>query len=163
MLNLFPQPNFFDVGVSGRQYNYRDTDIPNVSRSLDQMTIDQNPTENDRFTVKYRHWRPNRQATTGTFGVSSNWNHYRAQYAQKEDAVTVNYSRTVSTRTVNEFSFGYRRTPEVAPVDSMPQPISKLQRAPNGLGTLGELYHSPTLNPIGPHSTTDFRCRHPWQ
>ena len=147
-LNLFPTPNFFDNSVSLRQYNFADTDIPDVYRSLDQVTVDHNFTDNDRVSVKYRHWRPNREATTGTFGINSNWNHFRSQYAQKEDAITVNYTKTLTSKLVNEMSFGYRNTPEVAPVDSLPDPISKLQREPNGFGALGSLYHTPTLNQL---------------
>ena len=122
LLNLFPTPNFFDVSVSNRQYNFADIDVPNVYRSLDQVTLDHNLTDTDRVSVKYRHWRPNRESTTGTFGISSNWNHFRSQYAQKEDAVTVNYTKMMTARLVNETSFGFRNTPEVAPVDSMPDP-----------------------------------------
>ena len=147
-LNIFPTPNFFDNSVSLRQYNFADTDIPDVYRSLDQVTVDHNFTDNDRVSVKYRHWRPNREATTGTFGINSNWNHFRSQYAQKEDAITVNYTKTLTSKLVSETSFGYRNTPEVAPVDSLPDPISKLQREPNGFGALGSLYHTPTLNQL---------------
>ena len=147
-LNIFPTPNFFDNSVSLRQYNFADTDIPDVYRSLDQVTLDHNFTDNDRVSVKYRHWRPNREATTGTFGINSNWNHFRSQYAQKEDAITVNYTKTLTSKLVSEISFGYRNTPEVAPVDSLPDPIAKLQREPNGFGALGSLYHTPTLNQL---------------
>ena len=147
-LNIFPTPNFFDISVSNRQYNFADTDVPKVYRTLDQITLDHNFTDNDRVSVKYRHWRPNREATTGTFGINSNWNHFRGQYAQKEDAVTANYTRTISSQLVSETSFGYRNTPEVAPVDTMPDPISKLQRGPMGLAALGSLYHTSTLNEL---------------
>ena len=155
-MNLFPTPNFFDVSVSNRQYNFADTDIPNVYRTLDQVTIDHNFTDNDRVSAKYRHWRPNREATTGTFGINSNWNHFRSQYAQKEDAITVNYTRMMTRQLVNEMSFGYRNTPEVAPVDSMPDPIAKLQREPNGLGALGSLYNTPTLNQLSLYPQLTF-------
>jgi hypothetical protein len=156
ILNLFPTPNFFDLAVSNRQYNFADTDVPNVYRSLDQVTIDHNLTDQDRVSLKYRHWRPNREATTGTFGISSNWNHFRGQYAQKEDAVTVNYTKMMTARLVNETSFGFRNTPEVAPVDSMPDPIAKVQREPNGLGALGQLYDTPTLNPYSLYPQLTF-------
>ena len=155
-LNIFPTPNFFDTSVSNRQYNFADTDIPKVYRTLDQVTIDHNFTDSDRVSVKYRHWRPNREATTGTFGINSNWNHFRGQYAQKEDAVTVNYTRTMTRQLVNETSFGYRNTPEVAPVDTMPDPISKLQREPNGLGALGSLYNTATLNQLSLYPQLTF-------
>jgi hypothetical protein len=147
-LNIFPIPNFSDISVSNRQYNFADTDVPKVYRTLDQVTFDHNFTDNDRISVKYRHWRPNRESTTNTFGINSNWNHFRSQYAQKEDAVTANYTRTITGQLVSETSFGYRNTPEVAPVDTMPEPISKLQRGPNGLGALGSLYQTPTLNQL---------------
>ena len=132
MLNLFPQPNFDDISVSQRQYNFRDVDVPHVYRALDQLTVDHNFTGGDRLQVKYRHWRPNRESTTGTFGVASNWNHFRSQYAQKEDALTVNYTRSLTNRLVSEFSFGFRDTPEVAPLDTLPDPISKVQRPTTG-------------------------------
>jgi len=156
LLNLFPQPNFFDISVSNRQYNYRDTDVPNVYRRLDQVTIDHSLTMDDRLQIKYRHWRPNREATTGTFGINSNWNQFRGQYAQKEDAITINHTHTFSGSIVNEASFGYRTTPEVAPIDTMPDPISKLQRASNGLGALGQLFHEQTLNPLGLYPQLTF-------
>ena len=148
MLNLFPQPNFDDISVSQRQYNFRDIDVPHVYRTLNQLTLDHNFTGDDRLQVKYRHWRPNRESTTGTFGVSSNWNHFRSQYAQKEDALTVNYTRTLTNRLVSEFSFGFRDTPEVAPLDTLPDPISKVQRPTTGLGNLGMLYNAPFLNEL---------------
>jgi len=156
ILNLFPTPNFFDLSVSNRQYNFADTDVPKVYRSLDQVTVDHNLTDKDRVSVKYRHWRPNREATTGTFGISSNWNHFRGQYAQKEDAVTANYTKMMSARLVNETSFGFRNTPEVAPVDSMPDPIAKVQRESNGLGALGQLYDTATLNPYNLYPQLTF-------
>ena len=115
MLNIFPQPNFFDISVSQRQYNFADIDIPDVYRALDQLTLDHNFTGSDRVSVKYRHWRPNRESTTGTFGINSNWNHFRSQYAQKEDALTVNYTRTLTSQLVSEISFGYRNTPGSRP------------------------------------------------
>ena len=155
-VNLFPVPNFFDNSVSNRQYNFADTDVPKVYRSLDQVTVDHNFTDSDRVSVKYRHWRPNREATTGTFGINSNWNHFRGQYAEKEDAVTANYTRTMTRQIVNEMSFGYRNTPEVAPVDTMPDPIAKLQREPNGLGALGSLYNTATLNQLNLYPQLTF-------
>ena len=148
LLNLFPQPNFFDNSVANFQYNYRDIDQPDVYRTLHQVTLDHNFSDADRVQVKWRRWRPNREATTRTFGINSNWNHFRGQYAQKEDALTVNHTHVLSNRLVNELSLGYRYTPEVAPVETMPDPISKLQRVPNGLGTLGRLYTTPTLNEL---------------
>jgi hypothetical protein len=156
ILHLFPLPNFFDTSVSRLQYNYRDVDQPKVYRALNQLTLDHNFTDGDRIQVKWRRWRPNREATTRTFGISSNWNHFRGQYAQKEDALTVNHTRVLTNRLVNELSMGYRFTPEVAPVETMPDPISKLQRGPNGLGALGRLYTTPTLNQLDLYPTMTF-------
>lgn len=156
ILNLFPQPNFFDTSVSRFQYNYRDVDQPKVYRALNQLTVDHAFSDGDRIQVKWRHWRPNREATTRTFGISSNWNHFRGQYAQKEDALTLNHTHVVTNRLVNEFSAGYRYTPEVAPLETMPDPIAKLQRQPNGLGGLGRLYTTPTLNALDLYPTMTF-------
>jgi hypothetical protein len=156
VLNLFPTPNFFDDAVSNRQYNFRDIDIPSVYRTLDQVTVDHDLLGSDHLQVKWRRWRPNREATTGTFGISSNWNHFRGQYAQKEDALTVTHTRTFSGSVVNEASFGFRNTPEVAPVETMPSPISRVQRGPNGLGDLAPLFSTPTLNALDLHPTISF-------
>jgi hypothetical protein len=156
ILSLFPAPNFFDASISRFQYNYRDVDQPKVYRALDQLTLDHNFGDGDRVQVKWRRWRPNREATTRTFGINSNWNHFRGQYAQKEDAFTVNHTHVFSKSVVNELAVGYRYTPEVAPVATMPDPISKLQRQPNGLGALGRLYDAPTLNPLDLYPTMSF-------
>jgi hypothetical protein len=156
ILNLFPLPNFFDDSVSQRQYNFRDVDVPHVYRALDQVTLDHNFSGSDHLQVKYRHWRPNRESTTGTFGINSNWNQFRSQYAQKEDAITINYTRSMTSRLVSEFSFGFRNTPEVAPVDTLPDPISKLQRQTTGLGTLKQIYSTPHLNDLDLIPTMTF-------
>ena len=62
--------------------------------------------------------------------------------------MTVNYTRSLTNRLVSEFSFGFRDTPEVAPLDTLPDPISKVQRQTTGLGNLGMLYNTPFLNEL---------------
>ena len=101
------------------------------------MTLDHNLTDNDRVSVKYRHWRPNREATTGTFGISSNWNHFRGQYAQKEDAVTVNYTKIMTAAAGQRDVVRLSQHAGGRAGRQLPDPISKVQREPNGLGTLG--------------------------
>ena len=44
LLNQFPEPNFTDRGVSLGQHNYRDQDIRDVTKRLDQLKVDFNAT-----------------------------------------------------------------------------------------------------------------------
>ena len=78
---------------------------------------------------------------------------------QKEDAVTANYTRTMTRQLVSETSFGYRNTPEVAPSTRCPIRSRSCSADPTGWVRLGSLYHTADAQPARPVSAVDVhRC-----
>jgi hypothetical protein len=147
MVSHLPPPNFFDRSVSQGNYNYRDQDIGHRTATLDQISVDHNLSLQDHLKVQFRSWRPNRRAYTGVFGDTSNFNHFKGQYAQSETSIQTGYTRTFANNWVNEATFAFRRTPEGGPVDTNPDPIALIQRESIGLAALGSLYTGARLNP----------------
>jgi hypothetical protein len=115
LLDQFPQPNFTDRSVSLGQYNYRDQDIRDVTKRLDQLKIDYNATANDRLTVRWRDWYPLTIGYGGTFGAGGNWNFHRQGYTKSEKSLQTTYTRTFGLNLVNEASVSLRVMRETAP------------------------------------------------
>ena len=114
-LNLFTAPNFLDRSVSLGQYNYRDQDIRNVTKRLDQLKVDYVLSSNDRLSVRWRKWYPLTVGYGGTFGAGGNWNFHRQGYTKTEDSILANHIRTFGPRIVNEVSIAVRVVQETAP------------------------------------------------
>ncbi len=150
LLNIFPQPNFFDQSVSGGNFNYREQGIADQTKTLDQIKLDLNATTADRFSVRVRRWRPVTEAHSGVFAVNSNWDHFRHGYTQRENSVQVNHTHTFGTAIVNEASVTYRYTQEVGPTLDTLDPVT---RAAMGLGALGQLYPNVNQSTIVPAAT----------
>ena len=150
ILNLFPEPNFFDRSVSGGNYNYNDQDVATLRKALDQIKVDHNLSDREKLSVRWRRWRPITEAYGGVFAVNSNWNHFRNGYAQREDSVLVNHTRTFGGSVVNEASTSFRYTAEVGPIlDS----IAPMTRAARGLSGLGALFPGVNNGDIIPQAT----------
>ena len=115
LLRQFPDPNFTDRGVSLGQYNYRDQDIRDVTKRLDQLKVDFNATTKDRLTVRWRDWYPLTIGYGGTFGSGGNWNFHRQGYTKSEKSLQTTYSRTFGANLVNEASASFRVMRETAP------------------------------------------------
>ena len=115
LLRQFPDPNFTDRGVSLGQYNYRDQDIRDVTKRLDQLKVDFNATTKDRLTVRWRDWYPLTIGYGGTFGSGGNWNFHRQGYTKSEKSLQTTYSRTFGVNLVNEASASFRVMRETAP------------------------------------------------
>ena len=115
LLNQFPQPNFTDRSVSLGQYNYRDQDIRDVTKRLDQLRVDFNATAKDRLTARWRNWYPLTVGYGGTFGAGGNWNFHRQGYTKSEKSLQTTYTRTFGLNVVNEVSTSLRVMRETAP------------------------------------------------
>ena len=115
LLNQFPQPNFTDRSVSLGQYNYRDQDIRDVTKRLNQLKLDFNATAKDRLTVRWRDWYPLTIGYGGTFGAGGNWNFHRQGYTKSEQSLQTTYTRTFGLNIVNEASASFRVMRETAP------------------------------------------------
>ena len=142
ILNLLPLPNFLDRRISGGAYNYRDQDVADITKTLDQLKVDANASDRDRLWVRWRRWRPMTEAYSGVTAVNSNWNQFRHAYAMREDSLQAAHTRMLGSALTNEISVGVRTTREVGPTIDTMNPVT---RGHVGLGGLGQLY--PAANP----------------
>jgi hypothetical protein len=136
ILNILPVPNFFDIAVSARNYNYQFQDVAHTTKAMNQLKVDYNATRNDRFTVLLRNWDPLTTAYAGIFGVSSNFDHLRHNYAKREYDWQVKHARTFGSSIVNELSVSARQTKEIYTDPD----FDSVSRARHGLNGLPQLY-----------------------
>ena len=153
MLGLFPMPNFGDISVSNRNYNYQFQDVAHQTKALNHLKLDYKATDRDLFTVSLRKWSPITEGNAGLFGLESNWDQLRHNYAKSEWDWHAKHVRTFGLRLVNEASVGMRQTAEIY-TDPDFDAVSK---AGYGLAGLPELY--PGANFAGDHAAADVRRR----
>ena len=140
IMNIFPTPNFNGVG-----YNYLFQE-ESLGRPRNQhlFRFDLHPTDSDTISVKGSMWHAD---TIGYHiaGGSSPWGLVRQHYEFTGDQLTLNYTKIITPRLVNELFVGFfidtedGRTPN-------DQETQRLQRQNRGLGGLSQFV--PQSNPI---------------
>lgn len=145
ILNLFPQPNFFDNAISGGNYNYVFQEITEHPKKQNMLKMDFNPTDKDRIAFRGRTWWADRRGYEGLAAFNSNWNQLRHHYLFTEDSVMASYTRVFSPTIVNEFNASYRILGEIGAATS-PTNFDPVTRDKVGLGSLGQLF--PQGNPL---------------
>jgi hypothetical protein len=141
LLNVFPMPNFFDVAVSNRAYNYRVSDsIDNPARE-EVLRVDYNPATKWRtyFRGLYLQVKQDGYATTAN---SNQWG-IRQSYDTTNPNVSYNVTHLASPTIVNELSLGYARWTEVQNIDD--SELAKISREKLGIA-LGQ--QRPENNPL---------------
>jgi len=140
LMNIFPAPN---TNAAGYNYIFQEESL---GRPRDQhlFRFDLHPTDNDTISVKGSTWHAD---TIGYHiaGGSSPWGLVRQHYEFTGDQLTVNYTKILSPRLVNEMFAGFfidtedGRTPN-------DEETRRLQRQYRGLSGLGQFV--PQFNPI---------------
>ena len=101
-MNIFPAPNFAGAG-----YNYLFQE-ESLGRPRNQhlFRFDLHPTEKDTFSVKGSTWHAD---TIGyhVAGGSSGWGLVRQHYQFTGDQLTLNYTKIITPRLVNEAFVGF--------------------------------------------------------
>lgn len=145
MLNLFPQPNFFDPAISGGNYNYVFQEITEHPKNQNMLKVDYNLTPADRISFRGRTWWADRRGYEGLAAFNSNWNQLYHHYLFTEDSILGSYTRVFSPTIINEFNASYRVLGEGGAATS-PTNFDPVIREKTGLGSLGQLY--PLGNPL---------------
>jgi hypothetical protein len=138
ILNLFPKPNFFDIGISARRYNYVSQTSVDTPQRLETLKVDYlfHPKSQVAFSIS-RH----KDEQTGPFGIptgGANWEQMSKTFWTQGTVLSARHQWVVSPTLVNEFTLGYARRPEGERI-----PESELNR--NRLSTIG--FTGPQLNP----------------
>lgn len=143
ILNMFPLPNFSNIAVSARRYNYvfqEDVDTP---QRLETVKVDYyiHPKSQLAFSLS-RH----KDEQTGPFGIptgGANWAQMSKTFWTQGTVLSTRNQWIISPTMVNEFTFGFSQRPEGERI-----PDSELKR--NQRSTIGfvtpQLY--PSANPL---------------
>lgn len=145
ILNIFPLPNITDRALTGGNFNYQFQESIDQPRDQHLFKIDWKPTDKDSLNFRGSTWRAFSLGYAVAAG-SSNWGLVRQQYNYNDDGIVMNWARVLSSRTVNEFTFGVRHGVEDGPPES-DEELKRVQRGPRGLGSLGQLF--PSNNVLG--------------
>ncbi len=140
IMNIFPAPNF---AGSGYNYLFQEESLGRP-RNQHLFRFDLRPTEKDTLSVKGSTWHAD---TIGyhVAGGSSGWGLVRQHYEFTGDQLTLNYTKIITPRLVNEAFVGFFIDTEDGrtPNDTETQ---RLQRQNRGLAGLGQFV--PQFNPL---------------
>ena len=145
LMNLLPQPNFFDRGTSGGNYNYKFQEaLANPKRSQ-LFKFDYVPTANDRIYVRGKTWLSEQQGHAVAGGASA-WGLFAQCYCFTESGLGAGYTHVFSPTVVMEMTSGVRHNHEAwHPVD----PLDRVLRSKIGF-TAGQYYPSANVQGIIP-------------
>ncbi|MEK7406553.1 MAG: carboxypeptidase-like regulatory domain-containing protein [Acidobacteriota bacterium] len=110
LLNVFPEANFFDLGISARRYNYV-LDRPSDRKYLDQtLKVNYNLNSNHMFST---NWSMRRDPRSGYFGLihytSNTWAQMPVNETNLGFTVASRYHAIFSPTLLNEVSVGISR------------------------------------------------------
>lgn len=140
IMNIFPAPN---VNAVGYNYLYQEESLDRP-RNQHLFRFDLRPTEKDTISVKGSTWHAD---TVGyhVAGGSSPWGLVRQHYEFTGDQLTLNYTRVLTPRLVNEAFIGFFIDTEDGKTPN-DQETQRLQRQHRGLAGLGQFV--PQFNPF---------------
>ena len=140
LMNIFPAPN---VNATGYNFLYQEESLGRP-RNQHLFRVDFHPTERDSLSLKGSAWHAD---TIGyhVAGGSSPWGLVRQHYAFTGDQMTLNYTKILSPRLVNESFVGFFIDTEDGRTPS-DQETQRLQRQNRGLAGLGQFVKE--YNPI---------------
>lgn len=145
MLNIFPLPNQLNRTITGGNFNYQFQEALEQPRNQHLFRIDLKPTSKDSVNFRGSTWFADSIGYAVAAG-SSNWGLIKQKYTFTDDGIVMNWARILSTRIVNEFTFGARHSVEDGPPLN-DEELKNVLRSNRGLSTLGQYF--PGNNPLG--------------
>ncbi len=113
-LKLLPLPNFFDLGISARRYNYQAQESTDVPKHNQVLRVDYNIGAKTAAYGRFNNWwdEPRGWAVGGG---SSNWGWLPSKYINNARSAVLNATHILSPSTVLEVSAGLQRQTENGP------------------------------------------------
>jgi hypothetical protein len=131
LLKMFPAPNFTDITVSKRNYNYIVPQQTVTGYRFQTLKLDYHPTAKHQFSV---NWSTRRDPRSGYFGLityaSNTWPQLAISEQNSGDALIARYNAIISPTLINEVSFGITR-------NATPNTASAAQLKPDQRDTVG--------------------------
>ncbi|MFB3825318.1 MAG: carboxypeptidase regulatory-like domain-containing protein [Bryobacteraceae bacterium] len=142
-LKLLPLPNFFDLGISARRYNYQFQESLNAPKHNELVRIDYPATPKLLLYGRLNRWWEETSGAAAPAG-SSNWGWLPSSYQNASNTVVMNATFLLGPATILEASFGYLRTTEFGSLK--PEDVDRVTRAKTGLAFP---QFQPNTNPLG--------------
>lgn len=143
LLTVFPSPNILDRNVTFGAYNYQFQESQKISKNAHVFRIDYRPTDSDSVFFRGSVWDSSSMGYNPS-GQMMAWQLFQQTEEHPIRNAVLGYTRTINSRTINEFNVGIRRNREV--LDASPDELAKVQRATYGFNA-GQF--NPQLNPLG--------------
>ncbi|MFN0112133.1 MAG: carboxypeptidase regulatory-like domain-containing protein [Blastocatellia bacterium] len=146
LLKLMPLPNFTDIAITGRRYNYVSEQTNNTLQRVETVKLDFHPNANNHIAFTHSG---NLDRQTGYYGIGAGGSatipFLRQTFITDGKVWSGRYQRIFSPTLVNEFTMGFSNRPEKFdyPEDEFNSRVSR-----NGVGfRLGQF--NPSANPLG--------------
>jgi hypothetical protein len=151
LLSVFPLPNALDRTITLGNYNYIFQESVRVPKTNHLVRVDYKLSEKDSIYVRASKWYADNEGFAVGAG-GANWGLVRSHYTFRDDGITVNWIRLISTRLVNEAQVGVRHSTENGRAHTQAD-LDRITRAKTGFN-VPQL--SPQFNPLGLLPQTEF-------
>ncbi len=142
-LNLLPLPNFLDVGISARRYNYQAQESTDVPKHNQVVRVDYNIGSKTSAYGRFNNWwdEPRGWAVGGG---SSNWGWLPSKYVNNARSGVLTATHILSPSAVLEVSAGLQRQSENGPPLNQAD-VDRINRVKSGV-TIPQF--NPANNPL---------------
>ena len=111
LMNILPQPNFFNRTISGGNYNFQIQEVQKDPKRSQLLRLDFVPTEKDRFFVRGKTWIA-QQEGYAVAGGASPVGFFAQCYCFTEDGLATGLTHIFSPTVVMELNTGVRHNRE---------------------------------------------------
>jgi Carboxypeptidase regulatory-like domain/TonB-dependent Receptor Plug Domain len=143
LLGIFPLPNFTNVAISQRNYNFLISSPTNVAERQELLRLDYNISDKWRAYFRGMNWYED-YAGINVPANYNTWLNVPIHYKNVDPQVAMGLTFLASPTLVNEFTIGYSPFTESTFL-SNPADLSQLQKSALGIN-LGQWY--PSNNPL---------------
>ncbi len=142
-LNLLPSPNFFDLNVSARRFNYQVQESLDIPKHMETARTDWIQSEKQTIYFRYNNWWEDVRGWAVPAG-NANWGWLPSNYKNTSQTAVLSATRIVSPSTLLEVSAGVARHTETGGALN-PERLTELNREKSG-ATLPQFF--PGFNPL---------------
>jgi hypothetical protein len=111
LMNILPQPNFFNRTISGGNYNYQIQEVFKWPKRSQLLRLDFVPSDKDRFFVRGKTWIAKQQGYAVAGGASP-VGFFAQCYCFTEDGLATGETHIFSPSVIMEFNTGVRHNRE---------------------------------------------------
>ena len=142
-LNLLPLPNFTDIGISARRFNYQVQESLEIPKHTQTLRADWNASQNTSVYFRFNNWWENIQGFAVP-GGNANWGWLPNTYKNTSKTAVLSGTHIVSPSMLVEASMGVNRATEAGSARDQAD-VGRLNRVKSGV-TLPQFH--PENNPL---------------